>query len=270
MSVGEVAHFIFELEPQKNPARLAFYSYLNSFLPPDKTFTQEMLDVFYDRALTLAHWQTNKQHLGETIRDDLLKVNELGKEKQTGLAFDPDQALHCCDFQVVPLETPRDFQALLEKAVEKFEGFGEKVRLFALRDGFTHTRQEVLVVRLQKSGSLIVDIQPNITIIVDGELQLVRPHSRLTYSHSLDLEPGVEQILATSVLRVARFQKSGTNVAGAYIQGINFAQSSPFEKPISEIPELLRAVKRIERYYINPASDPYYQDLYETLKTDSP
>ena len=270
MTVGDVAKLIFELEPQKNPARLAFYSYLNSFLPAEIPFTQEMLDTLYDRALTLTHWQINKKALGETIRDDLRAVAKSDTAKQNPLAFDPDQALHGCDFQVVSLETPRDFQALLDKEIRKLEESGEKVRLFALKEGFTHTRQEVLSVRLNKSGSLIAEIHPNVAVIVDGELQLVRPHSRLTYTVGLDFEPGVEQIVATSLLRIARFRKSGLNLTGGFVQGINFAQAQTFDKSLDEIPELMRAVKRLERYYVNPASDPYYQNLYEKLKTDSP
>lgn len=259
-TVAELAKQIFELDTQKNPARLAFYSYLKSLLPPEKPFTQEMLDAFYDRALTLTHWQTNQKSLGEIVRDDLRKV-----AKRMTLTFDPEQALHCCDFQVVNLESPRDFQALLDKGAKKHEAAGEKVRLFGLKEDFTHTRQEVLSVRLQKSGSLVIEIYPNVAVIMDGELQLVRPHSRLTYTIGLDFEPAVDQILATSLMRVARFRKSGSKIAGAFVQGISFAQSGSFDKPLDEIPELMRAVKRLERYYVNPASDPYYQDLYEKV-----
>ena len=263
-TVEELGRQLLALEPQKNPARLAFYNFITNFLPAASTFSQDMLDMFYDRALTLNHWQTNKKFLGEALRDDLEKIAQI-----TPLAFQLDQAMHASDLQVVNLERMSDFQALLEKGAKRLEGAGEKVRMFCLKQGHTHTPQEILSVRLLKSGSVIVEIYPSVAVVVDGDLQLVRPHSRLSYTLELDFDPQVDQILATSLMRVARFRNVGAKISGQFIQGVHFARDEWLEKPLHEISELSQAVKRIERFYINPASDPYYQDLYEKVVRQS-
>ncbi len=264
ITVEELGRQLQLLEPQKNPARLAFYNFVRNFLPGSTPFTQEMLDAFYDRALILNHWQTNKKALGETLRDDLAKISA-----QRSFAFSLDQVLHSCDIQAITFERLSDFQALLDKGSKRLESSGEKVRLFELRQGHTHTPHEVLSVRLTKTGAVIVEIYPNVAMIVDGELQLVRPHSRLTYTLELDFNPQVDQILATSLMRVARFRGTGHKITGQFIQGVHFASSESFDKPLNEIAEVNQAVKRIERFYVNPVSDPYYQDLYEKVVRQS-
>src|SRR5579864_3416830 len=97
-----------------------------------------MLDGFYDRALMLNHWQTNKNQLGELVRDDLVAI-----ARRRNFAFDPDQVLHPQELQVLTVEHTRDFHALLGKIVKKFEMAGEKVRNFSLpQDQRTHASNE--------------------------------------------------------------------------------------------------------------------------------
>src|ERR1700677_3717688 len=98
IKVGELAQQFLSLEPQKNPARLVFYHYLKNMLPLENEFTQDMLDGFYDRALMLNYWQTNKNQLGEALRSDLLAISA-----RRPFSFDPEQVLHPNELQVLTL-----------------------------------------------------------------------------------------------------------------------------------------------------------------------
>jgi hypothetical protein len=261
IKVGELAQQFLSLEPQKNPARLVFYHYLKNMLPLEVEFTQDMLDGFYDRALMLNYWQTNKNQLGEVLRSDLVAI-----AARRAFSFDPDQVLHPNELQVINLEHPRDFQALLGKIIKKFEQAGEKVRTFTLpQEQRTHASAEELLVRLQKTGRLIIEVHSNVSILLEGEPHLVRPHCRLVYSPELDFEPQVDQILATSPMRVARFVKVGQKLKGAFVQGTSFNRTEVFDKTLNEMPELFQALKRIERFFVNPVSDPDYHAYYDTM-----
>ncbi len=264
ITVGELAHQFLSLEPQRNPARLAFYHYLKNFLNLDLAFTQDMLDGFYDRTLMLQYWQANRQQLGETLRGDL---NAIAARKP--FAFEPEQVLHADQLQVVLLEQTRDFHALLAKKIKIYTGAGDKVRTFSLdKEHRTFAAQEELIIRLQKSGRFIAETHSNVAILLEGEPHLVRPHTRLIYSAELDLEPKVDQILATSLMRVARFEKIGPKLRGAFIQGTGFHRTEAFDRPLNDVPELFQAIKRVERFYVNPVSDPDYQELYDEVLED--
>jgi len=263
ITVGQLAQNLLSLDPQKSPARTAFYHFVKNFLNLDDEFRQDMVDAFYDRALCLQHWQTHKTELGEMVKGDLKAISA-----RQAFSFDVDQIVHAHELQVVQLEHTRDFAAMLSKEVAKMEKNSEKVKSFRLNAEKQTGQFEVLFVRLQNTGAVIIEIRQNTALIVDGELHLVRPHSRLTYTADLDFEPHIDQFLTTSLMRVARFQVSGPRptVAGHFIQGPSFHKAESFGRTFSDVPELLHAIKRLERFYVNPVTDPYYQQMIDNFE----
>lgn len=264
MTIGQLAQHLLALDPQKNQARLAFYHYLKNFLPLESALTSDVIDAFYDRALMFQQWQSQKQFLGETIGDDLRAIGA-----RHSLGINSDGVVHANKMQIVALEQPRDFAALLAREVAKMEKQGEKVKSFRLSSEKTSMAQEIMWIRLQSTGHLIVEIRNNVAAIVDGDLQLLRPHSRLTYNADLDFEPDVDQFLMTSLMRVARFcatGHSGDKLRGSFIQGASFHRTETFEKSLPDVPELFQAIKKVERFYVNPVTDPYYHQLMKNFE----
>ena len=264
MTVAQLTQYFLSLDPRQNPARLAFYHFLKNLLPLDQTFHPEMIDLFYDRALSLQHWQINSSTLGPMIKSDLEAI-----ASRHSLGFDIQQVVHSHEMQVINIEQTRDFAALLAKDIEKKEKNGEKVKTFRIGAQIANRPQDVLFVRLQKNGRLIAEVRQNTALLVDGELQLVRPHSRLCYTPELDFEPDVDQLLTTSLLKTARFRATGLDgriMKGSFIQGASFHRTETFENPLNRVPELLQAVKNIERYFINPVTDPYYQKMMDNFE----
>lgn len=264
ITVGQLSTHLQTLEPHKNPARLTFFNFVKLGLPQDIEFKLDHIDLFYDRVLGNQYWQTNKNILGEQLKRDL---NELAT--RVNLPIDFSQIVHANDMQLVNIEYARDFASLLAKQVSKMESAGEKVKSFRLpneRSG----QQEVLFVRLQKDGSLIVEIRQNTSIVVDGELQLVRPHTRLIYDAELDFEFGVDQVIQISPMRLCYFrltQSDSQKIKGHYVQYPHLQCTETFDKPLREATELFHAIKKIERYFVNPITDPYFQQFFESINS---
>ena len=263
MTVGQLAQCFLSIDPQKSPARLAFYHYLKNMLRLEDEFRPEMIDSFYDRALSTPYWQANKVDLSEILRSDLAAISS-----RHDLGLNLDQIVHADELQLVQLEHVHDLVSLLARDVSKVEMNGEKMKIFSLKQDKTGRPQDVLSIRLQKTGRLIAEIRQNLALIVDGSLQLLRPHSRLTYGPELEFEPNTDQFLMTSLLRVARFQTSGRQgltLKGSFIQGASFHRAETFERTLEGVPELFQAVKNVERFFVNPITDPYYHQMVESF-----
>src|SRR5690606_29452945 len=117
----------------------------------DADFRQEMVDQFYDRALTFQYWQQEKKLLGETIQSDLESI-----ARRYPFGFDLEQIVHSFDIQVVLIEKFREFSLLVEKEAKRLEKQGEMVRNFPLSE------HQILTVRLQKSGLVLADVRSDI------------------------------------------------------------------------------------------------------------
>lgn len=264
MTVNQIQQQLQLLDPQKNIARLTFYQYLKNWLPQDAAFKLDDIDRFYDIALSFQYWQVNKNQLGDLIQKDLKSISI-----QQPLDFDIDQVVHSNKMQVLTLDYPHNFAALLTRDVESLEKAGEKVKSFRLSNDKNPSVQEVLFVRLQKDGSLLVEVRQNIAIIVGSGLQLLRPHTRLVYDRELEFDIHAEQYIHTSNMRLARFKASPQEPAkihGCYIQAPHFHCTETFDRVLNEVPELFHAIKRIERYYVNPVTDPYFQHFFNNFK----
>lgn len=260
MNVGQVAQQILALEPQKSTARLAFYHYIKNFYNLDAGFKQEMIDQFYDRALSYQYWQTNKDELGKTIAEDLKVIQTRSK-----LGFDIEQIIHSHDLQILSLDHARDFLALVNRDLKKYEVPGQHHRLFHLNADQPNSHPEIMILKLLKTGQVNVEIRSNVAALVDGELVLLRPISRLCYTAELDIEPNVDQVLYTSTMRVCRFEVAGHRVKGSFMQGPTFHRAEHFDKPLEKVPELFHAIKKLERFYVNPVTDPYYEQMLQNF-----
>jgi hypothetical protein len=253
LTVEQLAQHLLSLNPKSSPARLAFYHYIKNFLKHEATFTQEMIDSFYDRAMTYQYWQINKKILGETIQADLEAI-----AVRQQFAFDVSGIIHSAQLQVISLENRRDFLSIIEAEIKVRSKNGENIKTFSWTD------KDLLLISLNSKGLLSAEIKTPVAFVVDGQLQLVRPHSRIIYSAELEFLEGTDQYIQTSAMRIARFQAQGSRIKGQFIQGTSFHTAEGFDKPIDSIPELFQSVKSLERFFVNPVTDPYFQNFMTT------
>jgi hypothetical protein len=255
LTVGQLASLILTLEPQKNPARLAFYHYLKNFLPLEVEFTPQHLDGFYDRAMTIQHWQLNRKDLAATVRQDLEVVSN-----RHSLGFEKANLVHADEVQWIDLEMAGDFESLLSREQHLLEEKEEVVKHVPLESN------EVLRMRLQQTGEMIVETKPKIAFIDQGELRLVRPNSRLVYDSDYELNAEALQILNISHTRTALFKMNNQKISGFIVQGYTFVKTENISGQVQEHWELLQALKRLERHYINPVTDRDYAHLVDQLE----
>lgn len=255
LSVGQLASLILSLEPQKSPARLAFYHFLKNFLPLEVEFKPHHLDSFYDRSMTIQHWQIHRKELAQTVRQDLELLSS-----RHALGFNADNWVHADEVQWIEVELGHDFEALLSREQQILEENDEVVKHVPLESS------EVLRIRLQQTGEMIVESKPRQAFIDQGEIRLVRPTSRLTYDSDYELNSDAVQVLNVSHTRTAVFKMNNQKVSGFIVQGYTFVKTENLNGTIQDHWDLLQALKRYERHYINPITDRDYAHLTEQLE----
>lgn len=255
LTVGQVASLILTLEPQKNPARLAFYHFLKNFLNIEAQFVPTHLDAFYDRAMTIQHWQTNRADLAQVVRADLTSL-----ANRHTFGFDTSALVHCDEVQWVHIEMPADFETLLSREQQALEEKGEIVRHIPFENN------EILRLRLNPAAGLVVETKSKTAFVDQGELRLVRPMTRLMYDGDYELSAQTDQILNISLTRTAVFRVSDSKINGYVIQGYTFAKVENLIGPVQQHWELFQALKKYERHFINPVTDKDYGHLVEQLE----
>src|SRR4051812_46356019 len=108
--VTALAQHILSLEPDKDAARLSLYHYLKNLCEATEVVNSNLLNRFYLRAMTFAHWQANKAHLFNETTALLRHFQDSSREALplTGM-IGPE------DLQVVPLENFQTLELVLEK-----------------------------------------------------------------------------------------------------------------------------------------------------------
>ncbi len=255
LTVGQVASLILTLEPQKNPARLAFYHFLKNFLNIEAEFSPNHLDAFYDRAMTIQHWQTNRAELAQVLRADLVTL-----ANRHSVGFDISALVHADEVQWVQIEMASDFETLLSREQQALEEKGEVVRHIPFENN------EVLRLRLNPAAGLVVETKSKTAFIDQAEIRLVRPMTRLVYDGDYELSNQTDQILNISMTRTAVFRITSGKVTGYVIQGHTFAKVENLLGPVQQQWELFQALKKYERHYINPVTDQDYGHLVEQLE----
>jgi hypothetical protein len=257
ITVGQLASLILALDPQKNHGRLAFYHFLKNFLPLEGDLRPEHIDSFYDRALTIQHWQLHRKELSEAVKSDLEFIAQ-----RHDFGFSVETLVHADQIQWLKLDIAHDFETLLAKEQKLLEEKNENVRHLPIEN----TTNEILRLRLQSQGSLVVEIKPNFGFIDSAELRLVRPTSRLQYTCDYELAEDVEHILQISLTRTAVFKIHLGRIQGYIIQGYAFAKTDNLKGDIEDNKEVFQALKKLERLYINPVTDGHYHELVNQLE----
>lgn len=252
-TVTDLAQHLLRLDPQKNVARLALYHFLKNQRNLETPFTAEVLEEFYRRALYFQYWQSQKAELSKTVQQDLISY-------PGPIGFDLDQVTHAGEMQIVAIEQFKDLQAIVEKYLQQQKTAGEKFRLVRLSE------QRIMALHLSAKGDLKVLVFPQLCVIRQGTLIPLAPLTRLYYNAALELEPQREQMLEVSEMVTAHFRLAGQSCDGHFLRGYAFQRAEVFNDLITQAQELFFALKSTERHFINPQSDPFYQELVSVLE----
>lgn len=258
-SVGQFAQYLLKQDPQRNQARLALYNFMKHVLEPELPFAPMVIQAFYARVLQFDHWQSNAQMLGEVVRQDVegfLKIHALEGEIEPWLDL-----RHADQLQVVPIRNFQDIEelALLEHSPRQKSG--DQVRCLKLSE------QQILVLIMSATGSLEAKVYPHKALVWGAHLRLMSPVSHLYYGPDFELMPHVRQVLEGSLLTTHCFHVDSEGTHGLITRGHTFQKFETFIRAkLADTQDLFSSLKRVERHFINPQSDSYYQEMVTRLE----
>lgn len=257
--VSQFAQYLLKLDPKINQARLTLYNFLKHVMDPTLPFSPAVIQAFYARVLQFDHWQSDSQNLSDTIRSDVHSyLRQFATENELAAWT---KLRHPDTLQVVPIKVFQDLEELVETEHAARLKSGDKLKLIALSE------TNVLALLLSVSGNLEAKVYPNMAIVWGAKLRLVAPVTQLHYSSDLELVPHVKQILEGSLLTTHCFHIDYEGVHGLITRGATFQKFETFIRAkLPDTQDLFNSLKKLERHFIDPQSDPYYQEMVSKLE----
>lgn len=235
------------------------FNYFKHVLDPNAPFTPGVVQVFYSRVMQFDQWQTDAQTLSDTARGDIVSfLRQHAQEDELELWR---YLRHPDSLQVVGLKIYQDLEELALSEHEPRQKSGDKVRCVKMSE------TQTLVLILTSTGTLEAKVFPNMAMIAGPRLRLVAPVTHLYYTSSLELMPHIRQILEGSLLTSHCFEVTNDGIQGLVTRGATFQKFETFIRAkLSETQDLFTSLKKVERHFINPQSDPFYQELVGRLE----
>lgn len=258
-SVHQFAQHLLRLDPKINQARTCFYNYLKYMVDPNLAFTPGVVQTFYSRALQFEQWQTDAHVLGETVRSDVTGFLKTVDEPQTAELW--RYLRHPESTQIVPLKIYADLEELVREEHAPRQKSGDQLKCVKVSD--THC----MALLLSPTGSLEIKVFPNMALIWGTRLRLVAPVSHLHYSSKLELMPHVRQVLEGNLQTTHCFEVTVDRVQGLTTRGATFKIFETFIcGSMAETQSVFLQLKKLEKHFINPQTDPFYQEIVGKLE----
>ncbi len=257
--VSQFAQYLLKLDPQRNQARQTLYNFLKHVMEPNLPFCPAVIQTFYARVMQFDHWRNDSQNLSETVRADIHSfLRQYGQEKDA----DAWAALrHPDTLQVVPLKVFQDLEDLVATEHSARQKSGDQLRTIRLSE------TQILTLILTLTGTVEIKVYPNQAIVWGPKLRLVAPVSQLFYTPEMELMPNVRQVLEGTLLTTHCFHLDSEGMHGLVTRGYTFQKFETFIRAkLSDTQDLFYSLKRLERHFINPHSDPYYQEMVTRLE----
>ena len=240
------------LEQKNYEIPLLLLNYLNCFYTSHhQKFQEEIIEHFYFYSLYDPRCRSMKAsftyHLLDEIqpffRKHYLNITEL-KSKLNA--------------QIVPIEKTQD---LLETLQTYYENDHYSVRASAIAGA----EPRALALQLRSDGGLRVYMHNDLCLLQNGCLKPFPALSHLYYNAQFELEPLKSQMVYGSYdhfyvfyadeLEIKKFSKSFSLLEKKRV------------KRIQDHPQLFLSLKKLESCYIKAKTDPFYQELIQSLQT---
>ncbi|MEN0057686.1 MAG: hypothetical protein AAGB31_02535 [Bdellovibrio sp.] len=256
LKVGQLLKFVSDLNPQNTPTRLSFYNFLRGFPHPEDSLTPELIETFFNYCMDYPHWASNKQQLGHEVQFLLDNFNSFYQQK-----FDLSPILFPQNMQLIEIEHFSDLLDAVGSYVSTLCGENDKYRILPDQN------KRVVAIVLREDKSLEVRSFDRKFTIRKGRLEPLRPDLVLYYSPELELSSHHSHKIEVAPYITAQFHMSGGKVTGSLLRGYVFQKLQEFKnEPLSEQTRLLFPIKRLEQFFVDRRTDPYYQDLVSQLE----
>lgn len=176
-------------------------------------------------------------------------------------SFDTSTIVHADQIQVIEIEDLSEMVRLTLNYLEKQKQPEEKIRI-----QFDAKRQ-LIAIHLFADGKLRIRQFNSLAYISNGELLPLLAGQDLYYDANLELTKDRIQNLKIDNFTNLRFKQRSSQFTGTMVRGYTFNRLESFEiDSFKRVPKIYLPLKRIERYFIDPKSDPFYTRLCEDLE----
>ncbi len=254
-SNADFGKFLYELRPQSNPSRLTLYNYIRNFSDLNSPFLPDTIHRFYFKALSFEHWQKNSLELAQEVQSCLQKF--LGTTLQESQW---KNLKHSDEIQIIKFFHKKDQLEMIQyffknkKINYNFQIYSDKGSLAHAVLAFPH-------------GPIHVYTFDDQAAVIQGQLKPLCLDRKIEYTSSLELAQNTKQSLHISNFIGANFQHRGEIIAGEYIRGYTLQAYKRFEAySLQEELQIFYAIKKIERFFIDRATEPLYVELIQVLE----
>lgn len=256
LKVGQLLKFVLELNPQKTPTRLSFYNFLRGFSTPEENLTPALIEMFFRYCMDFPHWASNKVQLGHEIQFLLENFNNFYQQR-----FDLSQIRFPQNMQLIEIE---HFSDLIDAASSYLTAQiqeGDKFRVLPEQN------KRLVCVVLQADKSLQVRTFDKKFTITNGQLEPLRKDLTLHYTPELELSPLHLQKIEVAPSITAQFRVLKGRAHGLLLRGYVYQHLLELKNTqLTEEPRLLFPIKRLEQFFVDRRSDPYYQEVVSQLE----
>lgn len=254
--VTALAQHILNLQPDKDAARLSLYHYLKNLCEATEPVNSELMNRFFCRALTFAHWQQEKSHLFHETAAVLQHFQDT-----QGVLLPLNEMFRADDVQVVPIESIRNLDLVINRYLERSASPYDQYR--TINEG----EDRINAIILQGDRSLRVTVFPKVLAIREGELLPLTLDYTLFYSPELQLHPMMIHQVEVGPHTSARFQMRPDGIHGTIVRGYTFQRYATMDGGgLHRYPVLFYPLKRLEQFFVNRKSDPMYVELTNLLE----
>lgn len=256
LKVGQLIKFVAGLNPQNTPAKLSFYNFLRGFPNPEEALTPELIEQFFVYCMDYPHWAANKNQLGNEVQYLLENFNSFYQQN-----FDLGKIRFPQTMQLLDIERPSDLEDVLSIYLKRQCAENDKFRLI------NDQNKRVIAVVLHEDKSISVRIFDKKFTIREGHLEPLRADLALYYTPNLELSPDHKQKIEVAPYIVSEFRVKNDRVHGSLLRGYVYQKLLEFKgESLKEQTRLLYPIKRIEQFFIDRRTDPYYQDMISQLE----
>lgn len=254
-SNSDFGKFLYEQKPQSSPALLALYNYLRIYTDLSAPFLPETITSFYTKALSFEHWQNNAIELSQFTTNALFKFlrTDINAKAWANLRR-PE------DIQIIKIKNPRDQLEIIKQYLYKSQP-KLTAQIFHDKNNIAHA------VTVQPNGNIKVQTFDDYAFIQNGEITPLVQDRKLEYSKNLELLPEQKHQIQISNFVTAQFAIRNEMIVGEYIRGYTLQSFQKIElHGFHQDSNILYALKKIERFFIDRSTEPLYVELIEVLE----
>ena len=235
---------------------LSLYHYLCFFCGEKKELTEGLIKAFYKKALLFPYWQTRITFLRAQLTEALLSFSKV----YGPLNFDPQKGPLADQWQCLRIKHEQEGLNMVRLHLKSQKAPEDKVQVLPIKG------ERVLGLILESQARLKVFVFGPLATIEQGKIVPLTPLSVLNYNAQCELSSDVRQKIEIKEGHFVHFHIQGEKATGQGFHGPAFQPLEKFQqKSFSELAFLFLPLKKLESMFIEPSSDPHYQELLRSL-----